>query len=76
MAAAARQRLQKDNLRRKEKKGIGKCGRDKERERERDIWELRQKKVLGYGNLGKGCATKKGKRTAKHEKGERKTLNF
>lgn len=37
---------------------------------------MKAEEGLGYGNLGKGCVTKKGRRTAEHETGERKNLNF
>lgn len=32
---------------------------------------MKTEEGLGYGNLGKGCGTKLGKKTAEHETGER-----
>lgn len=49
--------------------------RDREGEGVRHLG-TKTEESLGYENLGKSCATKKGKRTAKHEKGERKKLNL
>lgn len=61
VTAITRQRLWKENLR-----GKGNCRRETETSRNEN------REGSGYGNLGKDCATKKGKRTSKHEKGEGK----